>query len=149
MGSLPNLETLMVKRNRIGAGGLDDVKGLLEIPSLSVLDIQDNKIDDEAFLEDILCKMPNLGVLYTQSNPYVKKISNFKKVVVSKIKQLKYLNDTPIFEDDRRFYEAWAAGGLEAEREERKTVKKEKDDAHERNHQAFKEMIRKAKEERM
>ena len=66
--------------------------------------------------------MPNLGVLYMQGNPVCKKISNYRKVLTSRIPTLKYLDDRPVFEDDRRYAEAWAKGGIEAERNERKVV---------------------------
>lgn len=41
------LQNLQIKRNRIGGNGLDDVKGLLECPSISALDISDNHIESE------------------------------------------------------------------------------------------------------
>lgn len=53
-----------MKRNRIGAGGTEDLKGLLEITNLSTLDLSDNRIADEEVVEEILTKIPNLGVLY-------------------------------------------------------------------------------------
>lgn len=33
---------------------------------------------------------------------------------------LKYIDDKPIFEDEKRYADAWARGGLEEERKERK-----------------------------
>lgn len=60
LGDLPFLETLQVKRNRIGLNGLDDVIGLLECKQLAVLDIQENKIDVETFVDEVLCKMGEL-----------------------------------------------------------------------------------------
>ena len=40
--------------------------------------------------------------------------------------KIAYLDDRPVFEDDRRFAAAYAIGGYPEEREERKRVKKEK-----------------------
>jgi len=40
------------------------------------------------------------------------------------------LDDRPVFDDERRFCEAWKRGGIEAEREERKLYKKEQAEAH-------------------
>lgn len=45
LGCLKKLQNLQLKRNRIGADGIDDVKCLIECPSISALDISDNKID--------------------------------------------------------------------------------------------------------
>jgi dynein assembly factor 1 len=72
--------------------------------------------------------MPHLAVLYLQGNEVTKKIKNYRKVMISRIPTLKYLDDRPVFDEDRRFAEAWAKGGLEEERKEREAFKKEKDD---------------------
>lgn len=50
LATLKTLSNLQLKRNRIGGAGLDDVRGLLECPSISALDISDNKIECEEFL---------------------------------------------------------------------------------------------------
>jgi len=62
---------------------------------------------------------------------------------------LTYLDDRPVFEDDRRRAEAWVRGGIEEERIEIKKIKKEKDDKHWANHEAFRVMVNKAREEKM
>lgn len=64
LGCLPLLETLQIKWNWIGANGLSDCVGLMEMKELAVLDIQENWIDDEKFLTDVLVHLPKLGVLY-------------------------------------------------------------------------------------
>jgi dynein assembly factor 1 len=44
------LNNFQLKRNRIGKNGLSDVLGLLECPSIAVLDISENYIDDPEIL---------------------------------------------------------------------------------------------------
>lgn len=58
------LDSLYLARNRIGQNGIDDLRGLLDCPSLVSLDIQNNRIDDPAVMEEIFYKLPNLRVLY-------------------------------------------------------------------------------------
>ena len=61
---------------------------------------------------------------------------------------MKYLDDRPVFDDDRRNAEAFARGGLDEERKERALIAQEKKDRDEANRVAFKDMIRKAREEK-
>lgn len=77
------LSTLQLKRNNIGLNGIDDLKGLLDCPSISSLDLSENKIDDERVVEEILAKMPNLGVLYFSGNEVCKKIKNYRKTIIN------------------------------------------------------------------
>ena len=81
--------------------------------------------------------MPDLKVLYLQNNPVCKKIPSYRKTVIARIPTLTYLDDRPVFEEDRRRADAFAAGGIEAEREEMKKIKKENSDKHWANHEAF------------
>ena len=68
LGRLTKLSNLQLKRNRIGTDGLNDVNGLLECPSISALDISDNRISAEEFLPEVLAKMENIAVIYMQNN---------------------------------------------------------------------------------
>jgi len=151
LGNCVALDSLYLKNNRIGMGGLSDFEGLLEVPSLACLDIQGNKVNDPEVLDDILVKMPNMKVLYLQNNGISKSgntIKNYRKTVIAKIKTLRYLDDRPVFDEDRRHAEAFNQGGIDAERAERDLMKKEKNDAHHEYHRRFKEMMREAREEK-
>jgi len=70
--------------------------------------------------------MPNLRVLYMQGNPVTKNIRNYRKTLTHRIQDLKYLDDRPVFEDDRRYAEAFARGGLQEEKEERARLKRKR-----------------------
>lgn len=143
-----NIDTLYLGRNRIGHGGVDDLRGLLECPSLTCIDLQNNYIEDEAVLSEVFERMPHLKVLYLLNNGFTKKIKNYRKTMTAKLPNLTYLDDRPVFEEDRRHAEAFARGGIEEERKERDKIRKETAAKEEANRQAFKDMIAKAKEER-
>lgn len=145
------LDTLYLKNNRLGqdkCGDVETLKGLLERPTITCLDIQGNYLRDPEIMEEVIYKMPNLRVLYLMNNEVVKKIPHYRKTVIAKIPELRYLDDRPVFEEDRRKAEAFARGGIEAEREEMRKIRQEKDDKHWANHEAFMEMMRKAKKEK-
>jgi len=143
-----NLDTLYLARNRIGHGGLDDIRGLLECPSLTCLDVQNNAIDDAEALPEVFEKMPELRVLYLLNNKLIKGIKNYRKTMTAKLPKLTYLDDRPVFQEDRRNAEAFARGGVEEERKEREKIKTENKERDAKNRQAFRDMIEKAKEER-
>lgn len=68
--------------------------------------MQRNKIADPAIL-DILAQLPSLKVLYLKGNPVVSKIKPYRKTLISKLKNLTYLDDRPVFADERALAEAW------------------------------------------
>lgn len=89
------------------------------------MDLSNNHIKDESIVDEVLAKMPNLGVLYLQGNDFISKVKNYRKTIIHKIPNLKYLDDRPVFEDERRYVDAFFRGGIEEERKERKLYKKE------------------------
>jgi len=65
LSCLKMLETIQLKRNRLGKyEGLNDILGLTECPSLTVIDISDNFIEDEKIITELWEKMPNIAVIY-------------------------------------------------------------------------------------
>jgi len=61
-----NLDTLYMKRNRLGVekNDVECLKALLGNPALTCVDLSNNYLSDPAILDEILVKMPKLGVLY-------------------------------------------------------------------------------------
>mmetsp|Transcript_26531 Transcript_26531/g.61934 ORF Transcript_26531/g.61934 Transcript_26531/m.61934 type:complete len:562 (-) Transcript_26531:116-1801(-) len=147
LSHLRRLNTLTIAKNKIGLGGIDDLAHLAET-TINSLDVQGNRIDDPDVVPEALMRMPELRVLYLKDNPCTKKIVNYRKGITAYCKNLRYLDDRPVFEEDRRAAEAFNRGGIEEERAERRRIRQEKDDAHQRNMEAFQEMIHRARQEK-
>lgn len=113
---LPLLNTLQISNNRLEFA--EDIEHLMECHHLGVLDMSSNHLKDPSIVE-VLSKMPNLRVLNLMGNPVIKEIRNYRKTVILKCKDLRYLDDRPVFPKERACAEAWEVGGREAEMEER------------------------------
>lgn len=147
ISNLRNLNTLTIAKNKIGFGGVDDLLELVD-STISTLDIQGNRIEDQDVVPEVLMQMNDLRVLYLKDNPCTKKIVSYRKNLTVYCRNLKYLDDRPVFDDDRRAAEAYNRGGLEEERAERRRIKQEERDRHDRNMRAFQEMIERARAEK-
>mmetsp|Transcript_38234 Transcript_38234/g.114221 ORF Transcript_38234/g.114221 Transcript_38234/m.114221 type:complete len:303 (+) Transcript_38234:60-968(+) len=141
LSGLSRLSTLQLAHNKLESA--DDLRHLLMCPSISVLDLQNNLLDDPAVV-DILEGLPQLAVLQLQGNPVVTKIKDYRRTLISRCKSLTYLDDRPVFAEERLAVEAWSIGGLPAERAERRRQREEKEDAHRRNLQYMKELATRA-----
>eukprot|EP00903_Cladosiphon_okamuranus_P019907 g18296.t1 len=150
---LGRLTTLLLANNHLETA--DDVREVLQCPSIQTLDLQHNRIDDPDVV-GIVSAMHDLRVLYLQGNPVVKHIRHYRKTLVSKCANLKYLDDRPVFDEERRRCTAWskgmAEGGIsraqEAEREEVAQIRESRRAAEERQYLAFEQMMREGLEAR-
>ena len=149
LSTLKSLSNLLLKRNRIGINDNADLEGLTELPkSVTVLDISDNRIEVTDYIKEKLTKISNLRVLYNQGNESIRKIPHYRKYLIDTLKELHYLDDKPVFENERRLSEAFGRGGLEEERKERALIKQEKEDKEIKRLKDFKDLAGEWKNEK-
>mmetsp|Transcript_106785 Transcript_106785/g.308900 ORF Transcript_106785/g.308900 Transcript_106785/m.308900 type:complete len:537 (+) Transcript_106785:69-1679(+) len=147
LSNLKKLNTLIVAKNKIGMRGVEDLIELKDT-SINSLDVQDNKIWDPDVLPEVFTHMPDLRVLYLKGNPCSKRIPNYRKSITVYCADLRYLDDRPVFVEDRRAAEAFNRGGIEEERAERRRMRQENDAKHAANMRAFQAMIDAARAEK-
>jgi len=150
LAHMKQLHTLILSNNNLKDA--TSLAGATEIPELHALDVQSCKIDDtpEAILK-VLADCKELKVLYLKGNDCVKKIRNYRKMVISTCPNLRYLDDRPVFDDERRRCDKWrevfdATGdtdkAMEAEREEIVAIREEKKAREDRAFKQFEDMVR-------
>jgi hypothetical protein len=123
---LEHLENLYISKNYLN--NIQNLEGLLSLKSLSLLDIQNNPFsyissDD---LISFLNKLQKLKVLYLKGD-ITRSISNYRRNLIVKIKNLTYLDDRPIKKEDRIGAIAFFEGGFKAEKEARIKYREEND----------------------
>ena len=123
------------------------LQGLIECPSLENLNISHNKItleNNENQLFEILKNLPNLKVLRMEGNPFVRSMTNYRRRIINTLPELRFLDENPVTDHDRRLAAAWKVGGKEAEIQERYKINDEKESAKKEVMRDFRRMKREA-----
>lgn len=107
----------------------EDYEQLSETPSVEALTLNGNKIDSDERIFDVLKQIKRLKCLYLKDNPIVRNLSYFRKKMIVNL-EISYLDDQPVWEEDRRLARAWFSGGREAEQAEREKIRFEKNLLH-------------------
>ena len=83
-----------------------------------------------------------------KGNEIIRKIPNYRKTMITKIRALTYLDNKPVDECERIAADAFFEGGLEAERKARKNYKEKNDRTHKIRRQETEWMNKESFEER-
>jgi len=59
---------------------------------------------------EVFKQIPELKCLYLKGNPLVSNMKNYRKTMVASMPCLTYLDERPVFEDERRLTMAWSVG---------------------------------------
>lgn len=120
----PHLRSLDLDRNRLGHP--DSLKGLECCKELQILHLTKNGIEDPNAIK-VFELLPALRVLNSDGNPIVRTLSHYRRVMISRLPNLTYLDDGPVSADEHKTVAAWIHGGKQEEMEERHKIKQEKD----------------------
>ena len=124
LSHLKQLTTINLSKNALkDSNSIDHLK---ECKELASIDLSKNQLCGEAVL-DCLTAVPKLASLNMVGNPVVSKVACFRKKMIVGSKTLRYL-DRPVFDTERATSEAWAEGGLDAEREAKEKMQQIKKD---------------------
>jgi len=143
LSHLSNLTTLILSHNNLT--NAESIVQVQYLQSLQVLDIQFNKVNGDDYKEviKILHSCQKLRVLYLLGNGIVKKIPHYRKTIISSCPELKYLDNRPVFHDERRRGDKWGKmlqigfsmdDALQAEKEEMEIIRREKKKIEERKY---------------
>jgi dynein assembly factor 1 len=136
---LRSLETINLSANKItDVAGLE---GLLERQSLRSVDISQNYIEDgDAYLNFWDKAIPDVQCLYLHHNPCSRALKDYRRRLVSSLKQLRWIDDRPVSELERVGSEAWADGGKDAEVEAKRNFVLQEKEAKEKSFKTFQRM---------
>jgi hypothetical protein len=123
----------LAANNEVGDGELHH---LLACPALTVVDLSHNKLSDAAVVAEVFPQLARLATLMLSGNAVVRAIKPYRKRLVHQNRSLRYLDEYPVFDDERRCSDAWGADGPAAEKLEREAIREE-DVATKKRHMQF------------
>lgn len=140
LGNLKKLHTFEIDHNNIRTA--DALNGLIECPSISVMNMSFNKLETEEFMP-ILQQCQNFRVLKIDGNPIARTMSQYRRRILHQNPELQYLDDSPVKDTEVRCAHAYMRGGREEEMAERQRIKNEIEDAQTKNRKELRRVNRK------
>jgi len=131
LGSLHKLQTLDLSYNYLLDG--ESLGGLVECQSLTSVDLSNNDTKYSDCILPVFMAMKHLSCLYLRENPVKREFSNYRKLMITSIPTLLYLDERPVNDNERRTAEAWQRGGREAEEQEKIKIHQEKKERDQQN----------------
>ena len=124
LSHLTRLTTINLSKNALKDA--ESICHLKECKELTSVDLSKNQLTGEDIVECFagIAKLASLNIV---GNPVVSKVAHFRKKMIVACKTLRYL-DRPVFDMERATSEAWAIGGLDAERDTKQKLNQMKRD---------------------
>jgi len=143
----PSLSTLVAVNNKLRE--VSAIEALGSCVQLVTVDLSRNKLEDRAVVDFFLspAMSDRIRLLKLQGNPAVSEVPSYRKTLVSGMKRLNYLDDSPVFPKDKRLAAAWLRGGVEEEKAERARIFEDERRERERHRAAFDDMVANARRE--
>ena len=143
----PSLSTLVAVNNKLRE--VSAIEALGSCVQLVTVDLSRNKLEDRAVVDFFLspAMSDRIRLLKLQGNPVVSEVPSYRKTLVSGMTRLNYLDDSPVFPEDKRLAAAWLRGGVEEEKAERARIFEDERRERERHRAAFDDMVANARRE--
>lgn len=110
LSCLPKLRTLNIASNKLATA--ESIAHLAECPSLTSLDLAKNQLEEEGVIT-VLKGLSGLSLLRLLGNPVVSQVKHYRKGMLAAMPGLRYLDESPVFDKDRRLAIAFVKGGVE------------------------------------
>lgn len=120
----PLLHTLEIDHNKIE--DIDGLKGLLVCKNIGVLNLSDNKLEEENFME-VITELQSLAVLKLEGNPIARTMHQYRRKLISALPNLNFLDSQPVDEIERRCAIVYMISGPAAAIEERNRILDERE----------------------
>lgn len=143
----PALETLLAARNPIAAVSAAE---LAPLSCLTSLDLSHARLEEE---EDLLPAVracaATLRTLVLTGNKFVARARHYRRRVVHALPELRFLDECPVFPEERERVDAFAAGGASGEREKKQEIDQRNERERQEQFAFFEEARRPPREKRL
>ena len=107
LSSLVHLQNLMITNNNLE--NFESVENLGQCSAeLTSIDLSNNRIQADERLFDL---MPQIKCIYLTGNPLVREVTHYRRTVIGKLKNLLYLDQRTVNEEERMIAERWLSDG--------------------------------------